>query len=80
MAAFSLRSQRTGQLKFFSLLEILQLLGDTVNDEIWLPGQEDVFNLSSFQEINGGGSIGHQANWHTKNFSQLQGQSVGVLK
>lgn len=55
MASFSLRSQRSGQYKEFTLLEILRLLGDRVNDEIWLQNDEDVYNLSSFQEIGGGG-------------------------
>lgn len=55
MASFSLRSQRTGLYKEFSLLEILKLLGDKTNDEIWLEDGEDVYNLSSFIELNGNG-------------------------
>lgn len=55
MASFSLRSQRTGLYKEFSLLEILKLFGDKTNDEIWLEDGEDVYNLSSFIELNGNG-------------------------
>lgn len=57
MASFSLRSQRTGIRKEFSLLEILKLLGDKVNDEIWLEDDEDVYNLSSFIELNNNNDI-----------------------
>lgn len=59
MASFSLRSQRTGLFKEFSLLEVLKLLGDKVNDEIWLEDNEDVFNLSSFIELNGSNNNGN---------------------
>jgi hypothetical protein len=52
MASFSLRSQRTGLYKDFTLLEILKLLGDATNNEIWLEDGEDVYNLSSFRELN----------------------------
>ncbi len=82
MAVFSLRSQRTGQYKDFSLLEILKLLGDPVNDEIWLEDGEDVFNLSSFRDNNGNGGGGSSTplNWHTETFFQAQGQTVFTLQ
>ena len=93
MGVFSLRSQRTGQYKEFTLLEILKLLGDPVNDEIWLEDGEDVFNLSSFRETssntgNGnGGNVGGSANgggttlnWSTDTFSQVAGQAAFTLQ
>ncbi len=80
MSVFSLRSQRNGQYKDFTLLEILHLLGDAVNDEIWLPRHEDVFNLSSFREINGSGATIYPQNWHTETFAQVHGQSSVLLQ
>lgn len=81
MASFSLRSQRTGQYKEFSLLEILKLLGDQVNDEIWLEDGEDVYNLSSFREIGGGGDGGgHRENWSVETPVQVAGQRTFYLQ
>lgn len=81
MASFSLRSQRTGLYKEFSLLDILKLLGDQVNDEIWLEDDEDVFNLSSFREIGGGGEGGVQRdNWSVERPLQVAGQSTFYLQ
>lgn len=83
MASFSLRSQRTGQYKEFSLLEVLKLLGDQVNDEIWLEDGEDVFNLSSFREV-GGGSGGdggtRSDNWSVETPTQVTGQRTFYLQ
>lgn len=80
MAVFSLRSQRTGQYKNFSLLEILKLLGDPINDEIWLEDGEDVFNLSSFRDDGGSGGGGNTPlNWNTDTFSQVPGQKAFTL-
>lgn len=80
MASFSLRSQRTGQYKAFSLLEILKLLGDSVNDEIWLEDGEDVYNLSSFREIGGGnGSGGSVENWSVETPGNIAFQSIFYL-
>lgn len=80
MASFSLRSQRTGQYKEFTLLEVLKLLGDHVNDEIWLQDGEDVFNLSSFQEIGGGSNSGNSAgNWNVEAPVNSSGQSSFLL-
>ena len=79
MASFSLRSQRTGQYKEFSLLELLRLLGDQVNDEIWLENGEDVYNLSSFREI-GGGEGGSRDNWSVETPVQVAGQRIFYLQ
>jgi len=81
MAVFSLRSQRTGQYKNFTLLEILKLLGDPINDEIWLEDGEDVFNLSSFRDDSSNGSGNNTPlNWNTDTFSQIPGQKAFTLQ
>lgn len=80
MASFSLRSQRTGQYKEFSLLELLKLIGDPVNDEILLENGEDVYNLSSFREIGGGGNGGTLENWSVEAPAQVAGQSLFYLQ
>src|SRR4051812_42446665 len=56
MTLFRLRSQHTGQTRDFTLLDVLNALGDTTNDEIRFPdgNREDVYNLSSFQDLSGG--------------------------
>lgn len=56
MVLFRLRSQQTGQTRNFTLLDVLNALGDTTNDEIRFPdgNREDVYNLSSFQDLSGG--------------------------
>ena len=58
MVLFRLRSQQTGHTRDFTLLDVLNALGDTTNDEIRFPdgNREDVFNLSSFQDLSAGGS------------------------
>lgn len=58
MVRFRLRSQHSGQVRDFTLLDILNALGDTTNDEIRFPdgNKEDVFNISSFQDLSSGGS------------------------
>lgn len=82
MSSFSLRSQRTGQYRDFSILDILKLLGDQVNDEIWLQDGEDVFNLSSFREIGGSGADGSSQNWNWNNDvpAQVAGQRTFYLQ
>jgi hypothetical protein len=84
MAIFSLRSQRTGNYKEFSLLELLKLLGDSVNDEIILDGGEDVYNLSSFTELAGhdgsNGSSGSSGNWTIDEPDTIAGQDTFYLK
>lgn len=58
MVLFRLRSQHTGQTRDFTLLDVLNALGDITNDEIRFPdgNREDVYNLSSFQDLSAGGS------------------------
>ena len=58
MVLFRLRSQQTGQTRDFTLLDVLNVLGDVTNNEIRFPdgNREDVFNLSSFQDLSGGNS------------------------
>lgn len=58
MVLFRLRSQHTGQTRDFTLLDVLNALGDTTNDEIRFPdgNREDVYNLSSFQDLSAGGN------------------------
>lgn len=58
MVLFRLRSQQTGQTRDFTLLDVLNVLGDTTNDEIRFPdgNREDVFNLSSFQDLSVSGT------------------------
>lgn len=82
MASFSLRSQRTGQYKEFSLLEVLKILGDQVNDEIWLEDGEDVYNLSSFREIGGGGDGGggYRESWSVETPVQVAGLRTFYLQ
>ena len=83
MASFSLRSQRTGQYKSFTLLEVLKLLGDRVNDEIWLEDGEDVYNMSSFQELGGGdGSSGATTPmyWSVETPSNTSNQQIFYLQ
>lgn len=56
MVLFRLRSQHTGLVRDFSLLDVLNALGDTTNDEIRFPdgNREDVYNLSSFEDLSAG--------------------------
>jgi hypothetical protein len=58
MVLFRLRSQHTGLTRDFTLLDVLNSLGDTTNDEIRFPdgNREDVFNLSSFRDLSAGGN------------------------
>jgi hypothetical protein len=81
VALFSLRSQRTGQYKAFSLLEVLQLLGDKTNDEIWLEDGEDVYNLSSFIELNSSNSGGQNPilQWRQEAPENCNGLSLFTL-
>ena len=75
MASFSLRSQRTGLHKEFSLLEILRLLGDKTNDEIWLEDGEDVYNLSSFRELNNNYHGDSPQQWISESPINITGQN-----
>ncbi len=60
MVRFRLRSQHSGQVRDFTLLDVLNALGDTTNDEIRFPdgNREDVYNLSTFEDLSGlGGDV-----------------------
>jgi hypothetical protein len=81
MKNFSLRSQRTGLYKAFSLLDVLNLLGDVTNDEILLDGGEDVYNLSSFRELeNDGGTGGSALYWSMESPATTAGQDTFYLR
>lgn len=58
MIHFQLRSQHTGQVREFTLLDLLRIIGDTVNDEIRFNdgNREEAYKLSSFQESSAGSS------------------------
>ncbi|MBS1628691.1 MAG: hypothetical protein JST27_01415, partial [Bacteroidetes bacterium] len=51
-------SQHSGQVRDFTLLDILNAFGDTTNDEIRFSdgNREDVYNLSSFEDLSSGSS------------------------
>ena len=51
--AFTLRSVRTGQIHNFSAKEILELIGDRINDEIIIGGE--VYRISSCVDYSLGG-------------------------
>lgn len=57
MVRFRLRSQHSGQVRDFTLLDVLNAFGDTTNDEIRFPdgNREDVYNLSTFEDLSGVG-------------------------
>lgn len=60
MVRFRLRSQHTGQVRDFTLLDVLNAFGDVTNDEIRFPdgNREDVYNLSSFEDLSAiGGDV-----------------------
>lgn len=60
MVRFRLRSQHSGQVRDFTLLDVLNAFGDTTNDEIRFPdgNREDVYNLSTFEDLSGvGGDV-----------------------
>lgn len=81
MASFSLRSQRTGLTKEFSLLEIIKLLGDKTNDQIWLQDNEDVFSISSFEELNNNGQpSATRQQWINESPQQIAGQKQFTLQ
>lgn len=60
MLRFRLRSQRTGETREFTLLDLLNTLGEPTNDEIRFTNgnHEDVYNLSSFQDLSSGATGG----------------------
>ena len=52
--SFSLRKVQNGEQKIFSNKLILEMLGDTINDEIKIDGE--VYRISSFFSLSGEGS------------------------
>lgn len=82
MSTFSLRSQSNGQVRDFSILEVLHLLGDTVNDEIAFNQGKDIYNLSSFRETGGsnGTATDSAVRWARENAFTTIGQSAFVLR
>jgi hypothetical protein len=65
--AFTLKAVRSGQLKTFSAKEILELIGDRINDEIII--RDEVYRISSCVDFSlgggGGGSTAGSIDWVT---------------
>jgi len=60
--AFTLTHIRTGEQRDFSILEILQLLGDPINNEIFIRGES--YRINNVQgDIGGGGGGNWRADW-----------------
>ena len=65
--AFTLKAVRSGQIKTFSAKEILELIGDRINDEIII--RDEVYRISSCVDFSlgggGGGSTAGSIDWVT---------------
>ena len=61
--AFSLRTTRDNHLKVFSIKKILELLGESINDEINIDGR--AYLISSFVALDGGSGTGQNIIWNT---------------
>jgi hypothetical protein len=62
--AFTLKEIRTGQLRTFSAKEILELIGDRINDEIII--RDEVYRISSCVDFSlGGGTSSGTIDWIT---------------
>ena len=60
--AFTLTQLRTGEQKNFSVLEILELLGDPINNEIIIRGES--YRINNVQgDLGGGGGNTNGGNW-----------------
>jgi hypothetical protein len=60
--AFTLTQVRTGEQKNFSVLEILELLGDPINNEIIIRGES--YRINNVQgDLGGGGGNTDGGNW-----------------
>jgi hypothetical protein len=60
--AFTLTQVRTGEQKNFSVLEILELLGDPINNEIIIRGES--YRINNVQgDLGGGGGNTNGGNW-----------------
>ncbi len=61
--SFSLRTIRDNHSKVFSIQKILELLGETINDEIRIDGK--AYRISSFLALDSGGGTGQIIIWQT---------------
>jgi len=60
--AFTLTHIRTGEQRDFTIREILQLLGDPINNEIFIRGES--YRINNVQgDIGGGGGANWRADW-----------------
>lgn len=64
--SFRLTPLHSEESQEFTLLELLELLGDTVNDEILIKGKP--YRLSSFEDLGGGGNSPISAVFQTYEF------------
>lgn len=71
---FTLKHLRTAEVKSFSTKEILEILGDKINDEILLNGE--VYRISSFVATDGGDYTPPTFEWKTVTLSALKGASI----
>ena len=73
--AFTLRQVRSGLVQTFSAKEILELIGDRINDEIVIRG--DVFRISSCVDFSLTGGFGGPIDWVTLELTMtMNGESV----
>jgi len=76
--AFTLEEIRSGQLRTFSAKEILELIGDRINDEIII--HDEVYSISScvdFSLDGGGGTSSGTIDWITLELSmESNGETV----
>jgi len=61
--SFSLRTIRDNHSKVFSIRKILELLGETINDEIRIDGK--AYRISSFLALDSSGGTGQIIIWQT---------------
>lgn len=64
--AFKLKSIRDDQSQIFSIQKILEVLGEKVNDEIFIDGK--AYRISSFEDLSGGGDGGAVSTWQIQRF------------
>ena len=63
---FTLKHLRTGEIKTFSTKEVLEMLGDPVNDEIIV--HNEVYRISSFVGSDAGDVVMPKLAWSNINF------------
>lgn len=72
--AFTLKEKRSGSTRVFSTRELLELIGDRVNDEIII--RDEVYQISSCADFSLGGSAGN-IDWITLELTILEnGENV----